>query len=255
MWRALTFYQIGAVLHDLLVKRPLFSEAARTENKHVISMAVFRQHPDLSTASAEHQPLALLAAHCLTKDPNLRLRLVTWERFVSPVVTGAQRMQAISAQLRAVHQADREQQQAARDVVARRATFVRDAETKLKQDLIPLVAGTFTVVSFPQESSAIRITLRHSKGSQVQLTLRFTWCEDPLPHRGSVTLLAAAHSEPPDTFASAAVVEVDATTSVGPLCEAATDRIGMILETAMSLNVLGGGTNDLIDLVAKSPLK
>jgi hypothetical protein len=68
-------------------------------------------------------------------------------------------------------------------------------------------------------------------------------------------LLAAAHSEPPDTFASAAVVEVDATTSVGPLCEAATDRIGMILETAMSLNVLGGGTNDLIDLVAKSPLK
>jgi serine/threonine protein kinase len=214
MWRALTFYQIGGVLHDLLVKRPLFSEAARTENKHVISMAVFRQSPDLSTASAEHRSLALLAAHCLTKDPNLRLRLVTWERFVSPVLTGVQRLQAISAQLRAVQQADRELQQVARNDTTRRVAFVRDSEAQLKQDLIPLVAGTFTIVSFPQDAAAIQITLRHQREGQVQLALRFAWGEDPLPLKGAVTLLAAMPGEPIDTFASAAVAEVDATAAV-----------------------------------------
>ncbi len=256
MWRALTFYQIGGVLHDLLVKRPLFAEAVRTENKHVISMSVFRRIPDLTTASAEHLPLALLAAHCLTKDPNLRLRLVTWERFLPPVLTGTQRLQAISAQLRAVHQAGRELQQAARDVKAQRVAFVRDSETQLKQDLIPLVAGTFTIVSFPQDASAIRVTLKHQGGSQVQLTLRFTWGEDPLPQLGIVTLQAATPEQPPDSFASACVAEVDAAAAVGLLSQAAIDRIAMILETAVSMDILGaGGNNELIDLVEKSPLR
>lgn len=256
MWRALTFYQIGGVLHDLLVKRPLFSEAVRTENKHVISMAVFRQQPDLSAASAQHRSLALLAAHCLTKDPNLRLRLVTWERFVSPVLTGAQRLQAISAQLRAAHQADRESHQAASQVTSRRTAFVRDSETQLKQDLIPLVAGTFAIVSYPQDAAVIRITLRHQKGVNVELALRFTWCEDPVPQRGTVSLRAAAPYEPLDTFASAAVAEVDASTSVSFLCEAAIDRIGLILETALTLNIIAMNPGDeLVDLVARSPLK
>lgn len=256
MWRALTFYQIGGVLHDLLVKRPLFSEAARTENKHVISMAVFRELPNLSSASAEHASLALLASHCLVKDPNLRLRLVSWDRFVSPDLTGADRLRANSVQVRATAQAKREFDQQQRSIVLKRDGFVRNCEAALRQSLLPLISGAFTLTSFAKGSETVQIQLRDNQGLTVHVMLLFTWHADPLPTRGTVTLLAAANVEPDiSTFKQAAAGEVDVASDSTDLCVATVDRVGILVETALGLIAMHGNSSMQADLVENSPLQ
>lgn len=79
-WLALAFYQIGAVLHDLLTKKPIFEEYQIPFARMVD--AVKHTSPNLEIPGAD-QDLVALAKACLIKDPNKRLRLVKWESFDS----------------------------------------------------------------------------------------------------------------------------------------------------------------------------
>ena len=76
--RAITFYQIGAVLHDLIMRRPLFSDIS--EPYAVLCNAVQQREPEIQNM---HMPedLLELARKCLVKDWQLRLRLVNWSSF------------------------------------------------------------------------------------------------------------------------------------------------------------------------------
>ena len=77
-WRAVTFYQMGAVLHDLIERKTIFSDAldpyARLVN------AVQQESTDI-TASDVPSDLISLAQRCLVKDPTARLNLVSWNDF------------------------------------------------------------------------------------------------------------------------------------------------------------------------------
>lgn len=75
-WRAITFYQLGAVLHDLLMRRPLFHE--RSEPFSLLVEAVMTEAPEIF---GQDTVCVALAKHCLVKNPNTRLQLVSWERF------------------------------------------------------------------------------------------------------------------------------------------------------------------------------
>ena len=79
-WRAVTFYQLGAVLHDLIERKTIFSYAfdpyARLVN------AVQQDRPDF-TATDVPLDLISLAERCLVKDPTARLDLVSWNDFES----------------------------------------------------------------------------------------------------------------------------------------------------------------------------
>lgn len=75
-WRAVTFYQIGAVLHDLLMKEVLFAEHSEPFSKLVDAVA--RVIPNIVSDNTE---LAFLAKRCLTKKPSTRLELVEWNNF------------------------------------------------------------------------------------------------------------------------------------------------------------------------------
>lgn len=77
-WQAVTFYQIGAVLHDVIMKKRLFEEFSDPYARLV--HAVDTQIPNIEAGSADPE-LILLAKNCLTKDPSLRRQLVTWESF------------------------------------------------------------------------------------------------------------------------------------------------------------------------------
>lgn len=78
-WRALTFYQLGAVLHDMIMQQRLFGQSSMPFARLV--EAVKNDEP---TVRAQDVPpdLVLLARNCLVKDPVLRLRLVKWEDFM-----------------------------------------------------------------------------------------------------------------------------------------------------------------------------
>ena len=80
MWRALTFYQLGAVLHDLLMRAPLFANEVRTQNRYRVAAAVLITDPVVRAHDAPTW-LVVLARNCLVKDDNVRLRRVNWSSF------------------------------------------------------------------------------------------------------------------------------------------------------------------------------
>lgn len=82
-WRAVTFYQIGAVIHDLLMKTVLFEEQSEPFSKLV--EAVGKTNP---TIVSDNTQLAFLAKCCLTKNPTTRLELVDWKDFTVQQETG-----------------------------------------------------------------------------------------------------------------------------------------------------------------------
>lgn len=75
-WRSVTFYQLGAVLHDLLMKRVLFEDHSEPFSRLV--KAVLEITPETHAPNAR---CVALANHCLVKNPETRLELVSWERF------------------------------------------------------------------------------------------------------------------------------------------------------------------------------
>jgi serine/threonine protein kinase len=83
-WRALTFYQLGAVLHDLIMRRPLFQEFS--DPFAVLVEAVKSEKPEIH-ADDVIADLVLLAQNCLVKAPEARLTLVKWGDFEPQPVT------------------------------------------------------------------------------------------------------------------------------------------------------------------------
>lgn len=77
-WRAVTFYQLGAVLHDMIMKRQLFEESIEPYTRLV--EAVRHTYPPVTAPDAPPD-LVLLARNCLLKDPELRLKFVAWSDF------------------------------------------------------------------------------------------------------------------------------------------------------------------------------
>ena len=80
MWKALTFYQLGAVLHDLLMGYPLFDREVRTQNRYRVAAAVLLSTPEIKKTGVPPW-LISLTRNCLVKDDDLRLRRVYWNSF------------------------------------------------------------------------------------------------------------------------------------------------------------------------------
>ena len=79
-WRALSFYQIGAVLHDMIMKRPLFSEY---ETPYAILVnAVQDVNPEIQSNTVAREVVEA-AKCCLLKDPKHRLMLVGWDKLTN----------------------------------------------------------------------------------------------------------------------------------------------------------------------------
>lgn len=80
-WTAVTFYQLGAVLHDLIMRKRCF--AGRDTPPGRLVQAVL--HEELPIESPDvPQGIINLAKACLVKNPEKRLSLVSWDMFDSP---------------------------------------------------------------------------------------------------------------------------------------------------------------------------
>jgi eukaryotic-like serine/threonine-protein kinase len=99
-WRAVTFYQLGAVLHDMIMRRRLFDEIDAPPARLIDAVRNARPVVDASDAPAH---LVSLARNCLQKDWRLRLRLVRWEDFTAspPAVLSGEAKARISSRIAA----------------------------------------------------------------------------------------------------------------------------------------------------------
>lgn len=82
LWKGLNYYQIGAVLHDLIMKTPLFQEEVNLGNRWLVARAVLTKTPSFFDKNPNRLvALKALAARCLVKDLEARLQLVGWQDF------------------------------------------------------------------------------------------------------------------------------------------------------------------------------
>lgn len=77
-FRAVTFYQIGAVLHDLIMRRPMFHDIQEPYPRLVQAVLLEDAVVDAKDVPAE---LIRLARICLTKDPQRRSKSLSWDSF------------------------------------------------------------------------------------------------------------------------------------------------------------------------------
>lgn len=84
-WRAVTFYQIGATLHDMIMGYPIFS--GRDTPPARLYEAVKLHPPEISSSVCEPW-LIKLAEACLIKSWRERLKHLEWASFSGPAPTG-----------------------------------------------------------------------------------------------------------------------------------------------------------------------
>ncbi|MBT9517842.1 MAG: protein kinase [Methyloversatilis discipulorum] len=83
LWRGLNLYQVGAVLHDLIKKEPLFKHEMSIGNRWLVARAVLTKPPSFADPTPDRLlSLKALASRCLIKDLDTRLTVVGWEDFV-----------------------------------------------------------------------------------------------------------------------------------------------------------------------------
>jgi serine/threonine protein kinase len=80
-WRAITFYQLGATLYDLLMRRPIFDDFREPPAR--LYRAV-KDHVPVIDAEDADPWLVDLARRCLHKDWRIRKELVNWDDFEGP---------------------------------------------------------------------------------------------------------------------------------------------------------------------------
>ncbi len=84
LWRGLTFYQLGGLLHDLIMKERLFADVIQrsSENRYLIAHAVATRIPSILNDGSVPLDLVLLAQRALEKDAAHRLASVEWADFL-----------------------------------------------------------------------------------------------------------------------------------------------------------------------------
>lgn len=82
-WRAVTFYQLGATLFDLITGAPIFDDVREPPAR--LYEAIKDDVPLIDPTDNDVEPwLVDLARRCLIKDWRIREQLVTWEHFSGP---------------------------------------------------------------------------------------------------------------------------------------------------------------------------
>jgi len=77
-YRAVTFYQLGAILHDMILRSRIFDQVRGPYA--VLLDAIDREIPVVSSEVVP-QHLVFLARDCLVKNAEHRIALVNWDRF------------------------------------------------------------------------------------------------------------------------------------------------------------------------------
>jgi serine/threonine protein kinase len=181
-WRAVTFYQMGAVLHDLIMQKPLFEEAS--EPFSILVHAVHHTNPSISGGDPN---LMHLARRALVKDPVARLQLVEWSDFENaaapPVTSLKDRRQAIlqRQKLSRVTKAgpDFAEAEVRRLFLQRMDQFSRRLDTRLASVLAELACFPLRSCSIePGPDDARNLLIQFSRDEKIgmpyALTLLFT---------------------------------------------------------------------------------
>lgn len=165
LWRGLNIYQVGAVLHDLIKKEPLFKSEMLLGNRWIVAKAVLMKQPSFADPVPNRLlSLKALASRCLIKDLDTRLAVVCWEDFLLEGVSDP--MIALRARL-------------ARGSICARRDAVESSAGRLNFE-----RGEF----MNRFSNSIRGELIHICGAQLPLTMSTPAPDEPMEVRYKFTV-------------------------------------------------------------------
>lgn len=192
LWSGLNFYQLGAVLHDLIAKRPLFDHEMQLGNRWLVARAVLTKTPAFIDSDQNRLlQLKVLSARCLVKDLNTRLQLVGWDDFILegsryPLTTLRARLQ--KGQLNSGGHADASSKGR---LEFERAEFSKRLVSQIRTELIQ-TCGTqlplTTNASGPGEPTSSRITLAVDKNTSIVCIIGIDWISPPYDRTANITL-------------------------------------------------------------------
>ncbi|WP_339453104.1 serine/threonine protein kinase [Pseudomonas sp. JAI120] len=134
LWKALNFYQVGAVLHDLIMKEPIFQAEMATGNRWLVAKAVLLKQPTFVDGTPGRlAKLKSLATKCLTKDMQTRLQIVCWNDFkdseTNPMITLRDRLKTRHTSIETRH---------SRELIFQRDNFRDKLTTTIRERLISI---------------------------------------------------------------------------------------------------------------------
>lgn len=179
LWKGLNFYQMGAVLHDLIMKRPLFHHEMSLGNRWLVARAVLTKVPSFGDVDPNRLAnLKSLASRCLVKDLDSRLQLVSWEDFIlegakNPLTTLRARLAKgrpnIGKQIDAA---------TASRLDFDRSEFFRRFSERIRTELLPVCGTNMPLtlrLSAPSESEIAQLLLTVDVNWTIECTLSFDW--------------------------------------------------------------------------------
>lgn len=179
-WRALTFYQLGGVLHDMIMRYPIFNEQSKPYARLV--QAILGETPTIEAKDVDPE-IVHLAKKCLVKNPDYRVKYIRWEEFKFPKaksgrlelatsriesrgqIAGSESMQTANSQ----NEERRKLEQALYDVSDFLERAIRDIS--IKNDAFPPLAIN---VARAVESSSFRVTICYERSEKHTLSETLT---------------------------------------------------------------------------------
>lgn len=191
MWRALTIYQLGGVLHDLIVKKPLFFDIVQSENKFTLAMAVLTEVPKFTNTPIVLKSWAIVASNCLVKDPDLRLALVSLADMVPSSGHGAERLKQFTNQKKALRSAKDARDHQDAQIKHTRSNTLRNLQNAVRQKLISTVDKAYGITIDIQEDITIKFEFEMDHAIKLQVTCHFEWLAAFTPLVSNTTLTAS----------------------------------------------------------------
>lgn len=196
MWMALTIYQIGGVLHDLVTKRPLFDDLVKTENKFALAMAVLSNVPNLADVHGSMLQWAAVASNCLVKDPDLRVALVDLRRIKPGGKTGRQRLQEMTERQKVLREAKDAKEQQENELLQLRTSALDALQGIVKQRLIELIDKTYGVVAYVNQDASVVFEVAIDSRIKLHMHFSFGWLGAFTPLVAKAELVAWLGSAP-----------------------------------------------------------
>ena len=189
LWKALNFYQVGAVLHDLIMKSALFQEEVEIGNRWLVARAVLTKTPSFADVNPNRlAALKALSARCLVKDLETRLQIVRWSDFdteggTDPLARLRGRLQrgevgAPAAALESRIRYDRATFEG-RFIEAVKLQLIEACGTRL-----PLIVRVAT----PGTGRTFRFEFTHSDRVRVTSSINIRWQEELFARTATITL-------------------------------------------------------------------
>jgi serine/threonine-protein kinase len=218
LWSGLNFYQLGAVLHDLIAKKPLFDHEMQLGNRWLVARAVLTKTPAFIDPDPNRLlQLKVLSARCLVKDLNTRLQLVGWDDFIlegsqSPMTALRARLQ--KGQLNSGGHADAS---SAARLEFDRAEFLRRIisliRTELNQNCGKQLPSTINPFG-PGETKSTKVTLAIDRDISIVCIIGVDWNAPPYERTATITLTARIACDGVEEKATALVPRIVAVATI-----------------------------------------